>query len=77
MPEGLGHLRAARLPVPLDEGQVPQALLLEWEDLPLEKAMDMIADRLKKTRDETWEDKDERGKKLNRSMAVASIGGPQ
>jgi formate dehydrogenase major subunit len=47
----------------------------QWEDLPLEKAMDMIADRLKKTRDETWEDKDERGKKLNRSMAVASIGG--
>ena len=46
-----------------------------WEDLPLEKAMDMIADRLKKTRDETWQDKDERGKKLNRSMAVASIGG--
>ena len=46
-----------------------------WEDLPLEKAMDMIADRLKKARDETWEDKDERGKKLNRSMAVASIGG--
>jgi formate dehydrogenase major subunit len=46
-----------------------------WEDLPLEKAMDMIAERLKKTRDETWQDKDERGKKLNRSMAVASIGG--
>ena len=47
----------------------------EWEDLPLEKAMDMIAERLKKTRDETWQDKGERGKKLNRSMAVASIGG--
>jgi formate dehydrogenase major subunit len=46
-----------------------------WEDLPLEEAMDMIAERLKKTRDETWQDKDERGKKLNRSMAVASIGG--
>ena len=46
-----------------------------WEDLPLEEAMDIIAQRLKKTRDETWQDKDERGKKLNRSMAVASIGG--
>jgi formate dehydrogenase major subunit len=46
-----------------------------WEDLPLEEAMDMIADRLKKIRDETWEDKDAEGKKLNRSMAVASIGG--
>ena len=28
----------------------------EWEDLSLDEAMDMIADRLKKTREETWED---------------------
>jgi formate dehydrogenase major subunit len=46
-----------------------------WEDLALEEAMDMIAARLKKTRDETWQDRDERGKRLNRCMAVASIGG--
>jgi formate dehydrogenase major subunit len=46
-----------------------------WEDLPLERAMDMIADRLKKTRDETYEESDEEGRKLSRSMAVASIGG--
>ena len=46
-----------------------------WEDLSLEEAMDMIAERLKKTRDENWQDRDEEGKKLNRSMAVASIGG--
>jgi formate dehydrogenase major subunit len=47
----------------------------EWEDLSLDRAMDMIADRLEKTREETWEAKDTEGKKLNRSMAVASIGG--
>jgi formate dehydrogenase major subunit len=46
-----------------------------WEDLTLEEAMDMIADRLKKTREENWEDENEEGNKLNRSMAVASIGG--
>ena len=46
-----------------------------WEDLSLDAAMDMIADRLKKTRDENWEDTDENGKKLSRSMAVASVGG--
>jgi formate dehydrogenase major subunit len=46
-----------------------------WEDLSLDEALAMIAERVKKTRDETWEDKDERGKKLSRSMAVASIGG--
>jgi formate dehydrogenase major subunit len=47
----------------------------EWETLSLDEAMDMIADRLKKTREETWEGKDSGGKKLSRSMAVASIGG--
>ncbi len=31
----------------------------EWEELPLEEAIDMIADRLLKTRHETWEDKTE------------------
>ena len=35
----------------------------------------MIADRVKKTREETFEDTNEDGKKLNRSLGVASIGG--
>src|SRR5215212_2983100 len=47
----------------------------EWEDLTLEEALSMIAERVKKTRDENWQDRDERGKKLSRSTAVASIGG--
>src|ERR687897_2817936 len=47
----------------------------EWEELSLEEAMDMIADRVKKTRDETFEETNEEGRKLNRSLAVASVGG--
>jgi formate dehydrogenase major subunit len=47
----------------------------EWEDLSLEEALGMIAERVKKTRDESWQDKNAEGKKLNRSTAVASIGG--
>ena len=47
----------------------------EWEELSLDEAMDMIADRVKKTREETFEDTNEDGKKLNRSLGVASIGG--
>src|SRR5918994_1982477 len=46
-----------------------------WEDLSLDQALDMIAQRVKKARDETWEETNEEGKKLSRSMAVASIGG--
>lgn len=47
----------------------------EWEELDLEVAMDMIAARLKKSRDENWRQADERGRRVSRSQAVASVGG--
>ena len=47
----------------------------EWETIPLEQAMDMVAERTKKTRDEHWEDKDQEGHPLRRTMAIAHIGG--
>jgi formate dehydrogenase major subunit len=46
-----------------------------WESLPLEDAMDMIADRVIKAREETWEDKDDEGRTLNRTLGIASLGG--
>jgi formate dehydrogenase major subunit len=51
----------------------------EWEELDLEEAMDMIADRLIQTREETWqqsmetEDGDEID--LRRSLGIAHLGG--
>ena len=47
----------------------------EWEDLDLETAMDMIADRVLKVRDETWQDEDESGNKVRRTMGIAGLGG--
>jgi formate dehydrogenase major subunit len=47
----------------------------EWEELDLDKAMDMIADRLIKTRDETWEHEDEEGRHLHRTLGFAHLGG--
>ena len=47
----------------------------EWERLPLDTAMDMIADRVLKTRAETWQDADDQGRKLNRTLGFASLGG--
>jgi formate dehydrogenase major subunit len=46
-----------------------------WETLPLEAAMDMIADRVIDTRRATWQERDERGRRLNRTMGIASLGG--
>jgi formate dehydrogenase major subunit len=47
----------------------------QWEELSLEKAMDMIADRVIKTRRETWEHEREDGVKLRRTLGIASLGG--
>jgi formate dehydrogenase major subunit len=46
-----------------------------WEDLPLEQAMDMIADRVIDARRAGWQDTDEEGQKLNRTMGFAHLGG--
>jgi formate dehydrogenase major subunit len=47
----------------------------EWEQIPLDRAMEMVADRMKATRDATWEEKDEDSTPLNRTLAIASLGG--
>ncbi len=47
----------------------------DWEDLPLERAMEMIADRVLDTRARTWQDVDERGDGLHRTLGIASLGG--
>jgi len=47
-----------------------------WERIPLERAMDMVAERVKKTRDKHWETHDETGKhEVRRTMAIAHLGG--
>jgi formate dehydrogenase major subunit len=47
----------------------------EWEKIPLEQAMGMVAERVKRTRDATWEDKDAEGAPLRRTMSIAHLGG--
>jgi len=47
----------------------------QWESIPLGQAMDMIARRVKKTRDETWEDRDTNGDPLRRITSIAHLGG--
>ncbi|TDB74954.1 dehydrogenase [Micromonospora sp. KC723] len=47
----------------------------EWEDLELDTALDMIADRVLAARAETWEDVDTAGRPLNRTLGISSLGG--
>jgi len=46
-----------------------------WEELPLEQAMEMIAQRVIDTRAATWEDRTESGAPANRTMAIGNLGG--
>jgi formate dehydrogenase major subunit len=47
----------------------------DWEDLDLDTAMDMIADRVVKARNDTWQELDDEGRRLRRTLGVASLGG--
>jgi formate dehydrogenase major subunit len=46
----------------------------DWEDLDLDTAMDMIADRVIKSRRDFWQEEVD-GKRVNRTMGIASLGG--
>ena len=46
-----------------------------WEELPLEQAMDMIADRVVAARADAWEEQAEDGTELHRTMGLANLGG--
>jgi formate dehydrogenase major subunit len=47
----------------------------EWEELPVDRATEMIADRFIAARRETWEDETAGGRPLNRTLGIAWLGG--
>jgi formate dehydrogenase major subunit len=46
-----------------------------WEELSLDEAMEMIADRVIETRAATWQEKTESGDPANRTMGIGNLGG--
>ena len=46
-----------------------------WEPLPLETAMDMVADRIQRTRERTWQEKLDGGAGVQRTLGIAHLGG--
>ncbi len=53
----------------------------EWERIPLERAMDMVAERVKRTREETWQERitepgaEHEGALVRRTLGIAHMGG--
>jgi formate dehydrogenase major subunit len=46
-----------------------------WERIPLAQAMEMVAQRVKTTRDATWEERDGKGHGVQRTLGIAHLGG--
>src|SRR3954466_15526765 len=46
-----------------------------WEELSLDQAMEMIADRIVDTRAASWEELTPEGRPANRTMAIGNLGG--
>ncbi len=47
----------------------------EWEELGLEQAMDMIAERLSAAREAGWQDTERHGWRVDRTLGFAHLGG--
>jgi formate dehydrogenase major subunit len=47
----------------------------EWESLDLETATDMIVERILDTRARTWQDRDDQGRIVRRTLGIAGLGG--
>jgi formate dehydrogenase major subunit len=47
----------------------------DWQYLDREAAIDMVADRFIESRRRTWQQRDDKGRLLRRTMGIASLGG--
>ena len=47
----------------------------DWEAISLAQATEMVAQRIKKTRDEHWQATSAKGEAVNRTLAIAHLGG--
>jgi len=47
----------------------------EWQELGLEQAMDMIAERVIAAREAGWQDVDDEGRRVDRTLGFAHLGG--
>jgi formate dehydrogenase major subunit len=73
-PKGSASLQLVTSPTRVSTVRYRRPHGTEWEDLDLDTAMDMIADRVVKTRKEFWEWEGE-GKRTRRTLGIASLGG--
>jgi formate dehydrogenase major subunit len=74
-PKGSASMQLVTSPTRVTKVRYRRAHGTAWEDLDLDTAMDMIADRVLKTRKEFWQWEDEEGRRTRRTLGLASLGG--
>ena len=73
-PRGSSSLQLVTSPAREQKVRYRRPYGTDWEDLDLDTAMDMIADRVVDARDRGWQD-EHGGKKVRRTTGFASLGG--
>jgi formate dehydrogenase major subunit len=74
-PKGAASLGYVKSPLREYKVKYRRPFGTEWEELPLEQAMDMIADRVVDTRARTWQETDDEGNPTKRTLGIANLGG--
>jgi formate dehydrogenase major subunit len=74
-PKGSASRQLVQQPGRLTKVRYRRPGATEWEELELETAMDMIAERLISARERGWQDTDRTGERVNRTLAFAHLGG--
>jgi formate dehydrogenase major subunit len=74
-PKGSASKQLVTGPHRLDKVKYRAPYATEWTELDLEQAMDMVTDRVLQARRKGWQDTDEQGRFVRRTMGIASLGG--
>jgi formate dehydrogenase major subunit len=74
-PKGSASRQLIQQPGRLDRVLYRRPHGTEWEELDLGTAMDMIADRMIAARENHWQSRDEHGRRVDRTLGFAHLGG--
>jgi formate dehydrogenase major subunit len=74
-PKGSASKQLVTSPLRLTKVRYRRPYGTDWEDLDLDTAMDMIADRVIDTRARGWQWDDGEGHRVRRTLGFASLGG--
>ena len=74
-PKGAASRQLIQQPGRLAKVRYRRAGAADWEELELEQAMDMIAERVIAARENGWQDVDRRGWRVDRTLGFAHLGG--